>query len=83
MADVPEFSKTGVQPFGFSLGANKVINKKYKTVLNGEFLYNFNPYKDFGDQWFNYKLDGYIVDRKAEEFWTNAAAFRVGLSFDF
>lgn len=83
LADVPEFSKTGVQPFGFSLGANKVINKKYKTVLNGEFLYNFNPYKDFGDQWFNYKLDGYIVDRKAEEFWTNAAAFRVGLSFDF
>ncbi len=84
-ADVKDFDKTGVLPAGFSLGTYKQLTKKYSTTFLAQFLYGFNPYKDFGDKWTNFNLDDYIIDRDitAQKSLCNQAALRVGLSFDF
>jgi len=80
--DVELLKDTGINPFGFSLGAFKQICKKYNTILCAQFCYNFDPYNDFGDGWSKYKLDGYRLDRD-QNYFSNASAVRVGLQFDF
>ena len=82
--DVEDFDKTGVLPFGFSVGANKILTKKYKTTLIGQFVYNIDPHKGFGSGWHNFSVDGYNIDKnKDEDIYTNAAALRVGLNINF
>lgn len=82
--DVPDFDKTDVQPFGFSVGANKILTKKYKTTLIGQFVYNIDPHKGFGDGWHNLSIDDYYIDKHDDNgIWINAAALRAGVNIDF
>lgn len=69
-------------PFGFFLGLNKQINKTYNTILYTQFVYNMDPYKEFGDGQDTLNLDEYTLDSDANYFW-NQAAFRIALKFDF
>ena len=73
--------KTVNGAFGAFVGANKVINNKYKTLLYGQFCYGMNPYNDFGDGQEAFKLDGYTIDRDANDF-AGAAAATVGVRFE-
>lgn len=81
-SDVDLLEDAGINPFGFALGAKKQISKNYNTILATQFCYNLDPFNDFGDGWGNFKLSDYVIDRDANAF-ASAAAFRVGLQFDF
>ncbi|MGP1459281.1 MAG: glycogen-binding domain-containing protein [Treponema sp.] len=81
---VDNFGDTGVLPVGFSVGANKLLTKKYKTTLIGQFVYNIDPHKGFGDGWHNFSVSGYNISKhKDDGVLTRAAALRVGVNIDF
>lgn len=69
-------------PFGFFVGANKVLNSKYKTILYTQFLYGMDPYKGFGDGQEALKLSDYTIDYNQSNFQNNAA-IRVAVRFEF
>ena len=66
------------------MGANKILTKKYKTTLIGQFVYNIDPHKGFGDGWHNLSIDDYYIDKHDDNgIWINAAALRAGVNIDF
>ncbi|MBR1723266.1 MAG: glycogen-binding domain-containing protein [Treponema sp.] len=69
-------------PFGFFVGMNKQICKSYNTVFYTHFVYNMDPYKEFGDGQDTLNLDEYTLDSDVDYFWSKAA-FRAAFKFDF
>ncbi|MBN2811355.1 MAG: glycogen-binding domain-containing protein [Spirochaetales bacterium] len=80
-------------PFGFAIGVSKKINRMYKPTVYAQFVYDMDPYKNFGDGQDALNLDGYAVGSKvkyngdspaqdAVEVYNGWAACRLGLRWD-
>jgi hypothetical protein len=81
-------------PFAFAVGVSKKFAKFMKPTLYGQFVYNMDPYKNFGDGQDNLALDNANVasrwdkgatvgDKDAVDWYDGFAALRVGIRWDF
>ena len=57
------------------------INALQKPVIYGQFVFNMDPYKGFGDGQEQFDLDGYVLGGGVEDF-DGDAACRVGIRWD-
>ena len=61
-------------PFGAFLGAWKKLDTiLQKPIVYAQFVYNMDPYMDFGDGQEQFNLDGYTLDNGVENYYGKAA----------
>ena len=75
------YNADALNTFGFSVGVSKKIEKLQKPVIYGQFVWNMDPYKGFGDGQEQFDLDGYVLGGGVEDF-DGEAACRVGIRWD-
>ena len=75
------YNEDTLNGFGFSVGVSKKIEKLQKPVIYGQFVFNMDPYKGFGDGQEQFDLDGYVLGGGVEDF-DGEAACRVGIRWD-
>ncbi|ULQ60875.1 glycogen-binding domain-containing protein [Brucepastera parasyntrophica] len=89
----PEMNYDVYHPFGFAIGAAKKFSKLAKPTVYVQFVYDMDPYANFGDGQNNLNLDGYCIGNKvryrgddleqnAVNIYEGWAAFRVGIRWD-
>ena len=70
-------------PFGAFLGAWKKLEVLQKPIVYAQFVYNMDPYMDFGDGQEQFNLDGYILDGDdAVKNYEGSAALRLALRWE-
>ena len=81
-------------PFGFGVGVSKKFKAMKKPTVYAQFVYDIDPYKNFGDGQDSLNLDGYCLSEKvkasgpdtpkqdAVEVYEGKAALRVGVRWD-
>ena len=83
-------------PFGFGVGVSKKFKAMKKPTVYAQFVYDIDPYKNFGDGQDNLNLDGYCLSEKvkkevtspdepkqdAVKVYEGKAALRVGIRWD-
>ena len=83
-------------PFGFGVGVSKKFKAMKKPTVYAQFVYDIDPYKNFGDGQDNLNLDGYCLSEKvkkaagspdepkqdAVDVYEGKAALRVGVRWD-
>jgi hypothetical protein len=88
------YDKNINNPFAFALGAAKKLSRIQKPVVYAQFVYNMDPYKNFGDGQDNLALEDANVsarwdkaatvgDKDAVDWYDGYAAVRVGIRWDF
>ena len=75
------YNADALNAFGFSVGVSKKIEKLQKPVIYGQFVFNMDPYKGFGDGQEQFNLDGYVLGDGVKDF-DGEAACRVGIRWD-
>ena len=79
--EAKKFDKDTLNTFGFSVGVAKKIEKLQKPVIYGQFVFNMDPYKGFGDGQEQLDLDGYVLGGGVNDY-NGSAACRVGIRWD-
>lgn len=81
-------------PFGFGVGVSKKFKAMKKPIVYAQFVYDMDPYKNFGDGQDQLNLDNYEIGSKsmqkgsdspsqdAVEVYQGTAALRVGVRWD-
>ena len=88
------FDKDTNNPFSFAIGASKRLTVAQKPTIYAQFVFNMDPYKNFGDGQDNLALDGACLaghwDKGAEvgsidavDWYDGFAAVRAGIRWDF
>ena len=71
-----------VAPFGAFLGAWKKLDTiLQKPIVYAQFVYNMDPYMDFGDGQEQFNLDGYTLDNGVSNY-EGAAAIRLAMRWE-
>jgi hypothetical protein len=88
------YDKDTNNPFAFAIGVSKKLSKIQKPIVYTEFVYNMDPYKNFGDGQDNLALEDSNVSKRwdkeasvgkrdAVDWYDGYAALRVGMRWDF
>ena len=68
-------------PFGAFLGAWKKLEVLQKPIVYAQFVYNMDPYMDFGDGQEQFNLDGYTLDNGVGNY-EGLAAIRLAMRWE-
>ena len=93
----PEFDKNDLNhPFGFGVGVSKQLKRAKKPTVYAQFVYDMDPYNEFGDGQDNLNLsdygagdhyvyagDGDTVKCDAVNYYYGAASVRMGIRWSF
>ncbi len=89
-----DYNEDANNPFAFAIGVSKKLSKLQKPTVYTQFVFNMDPYKNFGDGQDNLALTDANVsarwdkgaevgDKDAVDWYDGYAALRLGIRWDF